>query len=212
MLGIYSLRLRRILLTINTRYSETRVVFNSSCSRLVMSTSNNRTAESCNKNHRGEGTLILRAFATFIYSVVVPSVYPRSIREKVWCFCSLKRFLASFNIWIFSRQGQGLGGFETPHVCSYLKCWLHARPAMRHFVHGRRLAGVPGGVAGNTRLSRLSWAILVTWSNHRSWNICIQRWNVSTFGALRIHRRDFSRIALRRVFVKIPSLPVVQYL
>jgi len=55
--------------------------------------------------------------------------------------------------------------------------------------------------------TNLSWGILVTWSNHRSWDLYIWRRSGSTFRALQISRlgREMSRPEL---FAKIISLPL----
>jgi len=72
-----------------------------------------------------------------------------------------------------------------------------------------RLGRFPVGAVSRTRLSDLYWNILVTWPNHRSWDICIRR-SGSTFWALRISQlRSLSRSVTPRTLRKIQSLPLV---
>jgi len=73
-----------------------------------------------------------------------------------------------------------------------------------HPILGRILGHFPVGAASRNRLTYLSWGFLVTWLNHRSWDLSVRK-SSPTFRALRIsQQRSLSQSVTPATFRKNP--------
>ena len=132
---------------------------------------------------------------------------------------SFSSLLQTFLFWLIRQKKQNsstqkrwecLRNFTYPLIShdAVMKLQDQASSEMQslQLVLGRPLIRFPVGVASGACLANISWDILNTWSNQRSWDLSIRK-SSSTFMALRISQlRTCRNVSRHELFAKIPSL------